>query len=89
MEQNQEDIPATNRVTVLAKVTDTPAGQRIELPAGFRIGSPSIYIRRSGDVILLIPADNPWASLLDSLDRFSDDYMTERCQPGPQVREQL
>jgi len=89
MEQNEEDNPVTNRVTVLAKVTDTAAGQRIELPAGFRIASSSIYIRRSGDVILLIPADNPWASLLDSLDRFSDDYMAERCQPGPQTREHL
>jgi antitoxin VapB len=44
-------------------------------------------VRRSGDAILLIPFDNPWESLIGSLDLFSDDYMSDRCQPQPQVRD--
>jgi hypothetical protein len=33
--------------------------------------------------------NNPWQSLLDSLDRFSDDFMETREQPSLQVRENL
>lgn len=33
--------------------------------------------------------NNPWQSLLDSLDRFSDDFMETREQPQLQVRENL
>jgi Tol biopolymer transport system component len=33
--------------------------------------------------------DGPWASLLNSLGQFSDDYMIERCQPCPQGREAM
>jgi antitoxin VapB len=71
----------------LAKLLDTPSGQHIELPAGFQSRSRSFYVRQSGDAILLIPSDNPWASLFGSLDAFSDDYMSERCQPLSQVRD--
>jgi hypothetical protein len=33
--------------------------------------------------------EGPWDSLLNSLDQFSDDYMTERCQPGQEAREAM
>ena len=33
--------------------------------------------------------ENPWASLLNSLGQFSDDYMTERRQPGQEAREAM
>ena len=49
----------------------------------------SIHIKRIGTNIILVPKDDPWAALVDSLDRFSDDFMSERVQPELEDREQL
>jgi antitoxin VapB len=36
---------------------------------------------------MLIPAGESWESLFNSLNKFSDDFMTERRQPRLQKRE--
>jgi len=38
---------------------------------------------------VLIPKNNPWQTLWNSLDLFSDDFMTAREQPLLQEREEL
>jgi antitoxin VapB len=48
-----------------------------------------VFIKKSGNVVILIPAKGSWESLLNSLNKFSDDFMTERQQPGIQKREAL
>jgi len=35
----------------------------------------------------LIPLVNSWDSLIGSLDKFTEDYMTDRDQPKQQKRE--
>ena len=55
--------------------------QSVELPDDCRFGTAKVYVRKMGNAVLLIPEDDPWASLLDSLNRFSDDYMSERGAP--------
>jgi antitoxin VapB len=46
--------------------------------------------RRFDNIIVLTPKDTPWASLVRSLDRFSDDFMEEtREQPANTKREVL
>jgi antitoxin VapB len=37
----------------------------------------------------LIPQDDPWEALVQSLDAFSDDFLTERRQPELEEREPL
>ncbi len=32
---------------------------------------------------------NPWQSLIDSLDKFTPDYLNDRNQPGIQTRESI
>lgn len=45
-------------------------------------------IQRVGTTMILFPKRDPWASFVQSLDEFSEDFMAEgRCQPGPQQRE--
>jgi virulence-associated protein VagC len=34
-----------------------------------------------------MPKGDPWASLSDSLDKFSDDFLEERVQPPLEARE--
>jgi virulence-associated protein VagC len=40
-------------------------------------------------LIVLIPKDNPWRSLIDSLDNFWDDFMTNCDRPLIDTRESL
>jgi antitoxin VapB len=37
-----------------------------------------VYIKKMGNAIALIPKDNPWQSLFESLEQFSEDFMTTR-----------
>jgi antitoxin VapB len=36
-----------------------------------------------------MPKDDPWSPLMNSLDQFSDDFMSAREQPPQDVREEL
>ncbi|MFN6540368.1 MAG: antitoxin [Nostoc sp. EkiNYC01] len=46
------------------------------LPEDFQLTGTEVYIKKIGNAIVLIAKDNPWRSLIDSLDNFSDDFMT-------------
>src|SRR5947207_7450309 len=40
-----------------------------------------------GKVIILLPIKNPWESLFESINQFSDDFMDTTDQPKQQERE--
>ncbi len=42
-----------------------------------------------GNETILLPVDNPWKSLFDSLSKFSDDFMCTRKQPKQQDRKDI
>jgi antitoxin VapB len=63
--------------------------QIIKLPRSLRINSQQVFIKQVGNALVLIPSENPWQSLFDSLENFSDDFMEIREQPELQVRENL
>lgn len=60
--------------------------QTLEIPAAFRISSAEVYLKQIGNSLVLIPADNPWESLFESLALFSEDFLSERKQPEVQNR---
>lgn len=72
-----------------AKLFQNGQSQAVRLPREFRFKGDEVYIKKSGDIILLLPINNPWQSLLDSLDQFSTDFMQERHQPEQQNRDDL
>ena len=72
-----------------AKIFKNGQSQAVRLPKEFRFEDDFVYIKKSGNAVILIPAKNSWDSLLRSLDNFSDDFMTERRQPKVQEREPL
>ena len=51
------------------------------LPDGFQLVGEEVYIKKVGNAIMLIPKNNPWQTLWNSLDLFSDDFLTTRGQP--------
>lgn len=63
--------------------------QAVRLPKEFRFDGEQVWIKRVGNAVVLLPYDQPWQILIDSLGQFSDDFMAERIQPDEQQREDL
>jgi antitoxin VapB len=72
-----------------AKLFRNGQSQAVRLPKEFRFENDYVFIKKSGNAVILIPAKNSWDSLLGSLDMFSADFMTERRQQTAQKREPL
>ncbi|MEH2400802.1 AbrB/MazE/SpoVT family DNA-binding domain-containing protein [Nostoc sp.] len=60
----------------IAKVITDGTHQVVILPEDFQLTGTEVYIKKIGNAIVLIAKDNSWRSLIDSLDNFSDDFMT-------------
>lgn len=70
-----------------AKIFQNGQSQAVRLPKEFRFDDNEVFIKKSGNVILLIPRNDSWNSLYDSLTMFSADFMSERIQPDLDKRE--
>jgi antitoxin VapB len=67
--------------------------QHVTIPAEYRFTSDEVYVRRdpqSGDLILS-QAPASWDEIYAALDGagFADDFLSERAQGIPEVREEL
>ena len=72
-----------------AKIFINGRSQAVRLPKEFRFSENDVFIKKIGKIVILIPKDDPWASLVNSLDQFTDDYMETRDQPPQDPREPL
>lgn len=70
-----------------AKLFQNGQSQAVRLPKDFRFEGNSVAIKRVGKAVVLLPYNEPWDTLLDSLSMFSSDFMDERNQPPVDVRE--
>lgn len=70
-----------------AKIFQNGQSQAVRLPKEFRFKDDYVYVKKSGNIVMLIPVQDSWESLFESLGKFSDDFMTERKQPKVQKRE--
>ena len=72
-----------------AKIFINGRSQAVRLPKDFRFSGEDVYIKKVGKLVILIPKDDPWSSLINSLDQFTDDFMESREQPNQTPRENL
>jgi antitoxin VapB len=70
-----------------AKLFQNGKSQAVRLPKEFRFGSDRVYIKRVGKAVVLLPYRSSWDTLLESLGKFSNDFMSERAEPVLQERE--
>jgi antitoxin VapB len=61
--------------------------QDIKIPGKYKIDDDKVYLKKTGNVIYIIPYHKAWESMFDSVNNFSDDFMDEREQPANQHRE--
>ena len=69
-----------------AKIFANGRSQAVRLPKDFRFNTKEVYINKVDDVIMLIPKKNPWINMINSLDKFTEDFMAERNQPKDRKR---
>jgi antitoxin VapB len=72
-----------------AKIFTNGRSQAIRLPKEYRFSGDAVYINKIGKIVVLIPKDDPWSVLANSLDQFSDDFMEDRNQPPQNSRKEL
>jgi len=72
-----------------AKLFRNGQSQAVRLPKEFRFEDDYVFIKKSGNAVILIPAKGSWNDLIQSLEKFSDDFLSERRQPKSQSREAL
>jgi antitoxin VapB len=72
-----------------AKLFKNGQSQAVRLPKEFRFEDDHVFVKKSDNIVMLIPPRNSWESLLNSLNKFSSDFMTERNQVKTQKRESI
>lgn len=73
-----------------AKVFENGRSQAVRLPKECRFNGSEVMVNKIGDIVILIPKENKWAGFMQSLDMFSEDFMSGgREQDNVQVRESL
>ena len=72
-----------------AKIFRNGQSQAVRLPKEFRFREDHVYVKKSGNVVLLIPARDSWDFLSASLSKFTDDFLAAREQPPVQKRERF
>jgi antitoxin VapB len=68
-------------------IQDNAGIQAIKIPENLKINDSKVYVKRIGNGLYLIPYHQPWQSMFDSLNQFSDDFMENRDQTSQQSRE--
>ncbi len=58
-----------------AKLFKNGRSQAVRLPKKYSLPGEEVYVKKVNGVVMLIPKDkDPWKPLVDSLDKFSDDF---------------
>ena len=65
-------------------IQDISGSQMIKIPDNFKINDDKVYLKKVGDTLYIIPFHNPWQSMVDSVNEFSEDFMNDRHQPTQQ-----
>ena len=69
-----------------ARIFKNGRSQAVRLPKSCRFKGKEVYVHKVAHAVMLFEKDDPWAPLVDSLDKFTPDFMEERNQPPQQHR---
>ncbi len=71
----------------IAKVFMNGRSQAIRLPKEFRFETKEVYIRRSGDDLIISAIKPSWDAFFDQPTAFGEDFLAERDNSPPQERD--
>ena len=73
-----------------AKIFRSGNSQAVRIPKEFQMEGEEVEIQKKGNSLVLRPKKKSWASLVESLKKFTEDFMaTGRRQPRIQKRSKL
>lgn len=73
-----------------AKIFENGRSQAVRLPKECRFAEDEVFVNKVGGIVMLIPKDSKWDSLINSLAMFSEDFMEDgREEQLEQERETL
>ena len=58
-----------------AKLFRNGRSQAVRLPKEFRFRGTQVFVKKIGNTVLLIPVQDSWQTLFDSLSQFSEDFL--------------
>jgi antitoxin VapB len=71
-----------------AKIFRSGNSQAVRIPKEFQLEGNEVEIVKTGSLLVLRPCKKSWAPLLESLDKFTSDFMKDgRRQRQPQKRQ--
>ena len=74
----------------VAKIFSNGGSQAVRLPMNCRFDQDEVLVNRIGSVVILMPKNDPWAPMMQSLDMFTDDFLADGIEDLPvQERTQL
>ena len=74
-----------------AKLFKNGRSQAVRLPKKYSFPGDEVYVKKIDNIVILVPKnDDPWQPMLDSLNKFSDDFFDfKRDQGILQKRDEL
>jgi antitoxin VapB len=73
-----------------AKIFRSGNSQAVRIPKEFQLEGDEVEIQKKGNSLVLRPKKKSWKSLVESLDKFTEDFMANgRKQPTVQKRKKL
>jgi len=66
-----------------AKLFANGGSQAVRLPKDCRFEGDEVATKRIGDIVILMPKNDPWMGLKQGMDMFSDDYLAEGVRDLP------
>lgn len=72
-----------------ARLFQSGRSQAVRLPKEFRFTGSEVGVKHFGNGVLLLPVDDPWATLEAALSSFEPGFVMARDQPEPQIRAEI
>jgi antitoxin VapB len=66
-----------------AKLFKNGRSQAVRLPKEYAFPGEEVYVKRINGIVVLVPkSGDPWQPFVDSLNNFSDDFMSFKRDQG-------
>lgn len=73
-----------------AKIFESGRSQAVRLPKQYRFEESEVFIKKLGNMVIMMPKDKVWGTFLDGINGFTNDFFSEgRAVDIPVKRESL
>lgn len=66
-----------------AKIFANGGSQAVRLPKNCRFEDDEVLVNHVGSVVILMPKNDPWSSMMSSLNMFTEDFLKEPIEDLP------